>query len=319
VATFQDLLNAIGDPQQHWEIRFQLMQEIEEHTGRWLIVYAANFRRSSPTTPNSIEERDLIGFSDLIDGATTNKLDVLVHSPGGSAEVTEQIVDLLRSKFDDIRFIVPHMAMSAATMLCLSGNAILMDERSALGPIDPQIRIPLPTGEVWLPAQVIIDEFERAQRTIADDPSMLPIYLPWLSQFGPYVQICRNALDLSKELVQNWMREFMFAGEPDAADKAQRIANYFADHNLHKSHARTIRINQVIAQGVKVLDMRQDQKLRDLVWRLYCAIDLLFERTLIVKLFENPHGVNWSRLTPQHAPGAIPPFVRPQQQLTQVQ
>jgi hypothetical protein len=137
------------------------MQEIEAHTGRWLIVYAANFRRSSPTAPNSIEERDLIGFSDLIDGATTNKLDVLVHSPGGSAEVTEQIVDLLRSKFDDIRFIVPHMAMSAATMLCLSGNAILMDERSALGPIDPQIRIPLPTGEVWLPAQVIIESLNE--------------------------------------------------------------------------------------------------------------------------------------------------------------
>lgn len=307
MATFQELLEAINDPQQHWQIRLQLMREIEAHTGRWLIVYAANFRRSSPAAPNSIEERDLLGFSDLIEGATTKELDVVVHSPGGSVEATEQIVHLLRFHFDDIRFIVPHMAMSAATMLCLSGNAILMDERSALGPIDPQIRIPLPTGEVWFPAQVIIDEFERAQQAIASNPSLLPIYLPWLSQFGPYVQICQNALNLAKELVRDWMREFMFAGEPDAAEKAQRIAEYFADHNLHKSHARTIRIHQVIAQGVKIINMHQDQRLRDLIWRLYCAINLLFERTLIVKLFENPHGVHWSRVAaeqqvPSHQP-----------------
>jgi len=158
--TFQDHLNAISDPQQHQQIRLQLIQDIEQHTGRWLIVYAANFKRGSAAAPNSLEDRDLIGFSDLIDGATGPALDVLIHSPGGSAEVTEQIVSLLRANFSDIRFIVPHMAMSAATMMCLSGNWILMDERSALGPIDPQIRIPSPHGEVWFPAQVVIDGFE---------------------------------------------------------------------------------------------------------------------------------------------------------------
>jgi ClpP class serine protease len=44
-------------------------------------------------------------------------LDLIVHSPGGSPEATEAIVTYLRSKFNDIRVIVPQAAMSAATML----------------------------------------------------------------------------------------------------------------------------------------------------------------------------------------------------------
>lgn len=295
MATFQDLLNNVHDPKQHWEVRLQLMREIEQNTWRWLIVYAADFRCGIPSAPNSIEDCDLIGFSDLIGGATVRQLGVLIHSPFGSAKVTEQIVDLLRSNFDDIRFIAPRMAMSAATMLCLSGNCTLMDNRSALDSIDPKIRISLPHGEVWFPAQVLIDEFERAKSAITEELSLLPVYLPCLSQFGPFVQVCRNALALFKELFEKRVSEFMFANEPDANERAHKVANYFADHNLHKSHVRTILITQVVAQGVKVMDMRQENRFSELIWRLDWAIDLYFDRTPAVKSFENAHGVSWTR------------------------
>ncbi|MQY59252.1 MAG: hypothetical protein GH144_06555 [Clostridia bacterium] len=41
-----------------------------------------------------------------------------------------------------MRFLIPHTAYNAATMLALSGDEILMDDRSTLGPIDPQIMMP---------------------------------------------------------------------------------------------------------------------------------------------------------------------------------
>ncbi len=68
-------------------------------------------------------------------------LDVFLHNPGGSAEATESIVELLRARFSNIHFIVPNIAKSAATMMAMSGDQILMDERSELGPIDPQLII----------------------------------------------------------------------------------------------------------------------------------------------------------------------------------
>ena len=182
--TFQNYLDIIKDSKQHQQIRLQLIGDIEAHTKRKLIVYAADFRKA----PYSIIDlTDKAGFSDLIEGIQGNPLDVLVQSPGGFAEATEDIVKLLRANFSHIRFIVPHTAMSAATMFCLSGNEILMDERSSLGPIDPQIQITSGQGPISVPAQIIIDGFEQAKDSISKDPKNLPVYLPWLSQYTLFV------------------------------------------------------------------------------------------------------------------------------------
>ena len=54
----------------------------------------------------------------------------------------------------DIRVIVPHMAMSAGTMIACSSREIIMGKESSLGPIDPQYHN--------VPAQGVLKEFERA-------------------------------------------------------------------------------------------------------------------------------------------------------------
>lgn len=52
-------------------------------------------------------------------GLRNEKLDLIVHSGGGSAEATDAIVSYLRQKFKHIRIIIPQAAMSAGTMLAL--------------------------------------------------------------------------------------------------------------------------------------------------------------------------------------------------------
>ncbi len=56
-------------------------------------------------------------------------VDIIIHSPGGSAEATQSIVGMLRENFDNIRFIIPNMSKSAATMMAMSGDEIMMDDR----------------------------------------------------------------------------------------------------------------------------------------------------------------------------------------------
>ena len=70
------------------------------------------------------------------------ELDLILHSPGGSLEVSEQVVTYLRSKYRHIRAVVPQNAMSAATMIACACDGIVMGKHSALGPIDPQITVP---------------------------------------------------------------------------------------------------------------------------------------------------------------------------------
>ena len=89
--TFQELLDSIKNPQEHQTIRLDLIKEIEDITNRNLIVYAVDFTKNNPQVPNSINWVDKTGFSDLIEDITGKKLDIFLHSPGGSAEAVEQM------------------------------------------------------------------------------------------------------------------------------------------------------------------------------------------------------------------------------------
>ena len=91
------------------------------------------------------------------------KLDLILHSPGGSPEAAEQMLEYLRTQFDYIRAIVPLQAKSAATMIALGCDEILMGEHSELGPIDPQILVPVPEGRRFAPAHAILRDFKRAK------------------------------------------------------------------------------------------------------------------------------------------------------------
>ena len=65
-------------------------------------------------------------------------LDLVLHTTGGSPAAAEAIVNYLRAKFgNDIRVIVPQLAMSAGTMIACSAKQIIMGKQSSLGPIDP--------------------------------------------------------------------------------------------------------------------------------------------------------------------------------------
>lgn len=139
--TFQQLLKEVGDHKKHQQLIKDFAKKIARITGRELIVYAADFNKNHPLVPHSIHFSDKTCFSDLMENISSDEVDIFIQSPGGSAEVTKAIVGQIRDKFKHVRFIIPNMAKSAATMMVLSGDELLMDDRSELGPIDPQIQI----------------------------------------------------------------------------------------------------------------------------------------------------------------------------------
>lgn len=303
MSTFQELVEGIKDPKQHHDLRISLIKEIEEITKRKLIVYAADFNKSHPAVPNSINQLDLTCFSDLIEKIDSDSIDILIHSPGGSAEATEQLVSMLRENYKNIRFIVPRMAKSAATMLALSGNKILMDDRSELGPTDPQIAMPLQNGIglVFVPAKAILNGFNKARETIETKGSdVLPAYLPLLNKYDLHIlEICEDSLKLSEELIREWLVKYMFDKGKDKEILAQEISKKFLEHDDHKSHARPITISKAKEWKLDVEDMRENKNLRDKVWKLYCAIELFFDRSAAVKLYENAYGTSLMKNFPQ--------------------
>lgn len=301
MSTFQELVEGIKDPKQHHDLRISLIKELEGITKRKLIVYAADFNKSHPAVPNSINQTDLTCFSDLIEKIDGDSIDILIHSPGGSAEATEQIVSMLRENYKDIRFIIPRMAKSAATMLALSGNKILMDDRSELGPTDPQVMIPVPGGIMFVPAKSILNGFNKAKSIIeSEGTDSLPAYLPMLNKYDLHLlEICETSLRLAEELVREWLKKYMFEGRREKEELSKEISGHFLEHDDHKSHARPITISKAKEWKLDVEDMRENKDLRDRVWKLYCAIELFFDRSAAVKLYENAYGTSLMKNFPQ--------------------
>jgi membrane-bound ClpP family serine protease len=113
----------------------------------------------------------------------------------------------MRSMFTNVRVIIPHAAMSAATMLACSANRILMGTHSFLGPIDPQFILQTETGRSAVPAHAILAQFELAKKECAD-PTKLAAWIPMLRQYGPALLVqCQLAQDLSRSLVGEWLEK----------------------------------------------------------------------------------------------------------------
>ncbi|MGI8978705.1 MAG: SDH family Clp fold serine proteinase [Pirellulaceae bacterium] len=70
-----------------------------------------------------------------------NKVLMVLETPGGYMEIAHRIADTLRHHYGQVEFLVPSHAMSAGTILVMSGDAIWMNYYSILGPIDPQIEV----------------------------------------------------------------------------------------------------------------------------------------------------------------------------------
>jgi hypothetical protein len=312
-------------------VRRAKIAELAAHTGRPLLIYASDFLNQNKATACagevSLDMRDKVGFLEGVQGLQGNQLDVMIHSPGGLAEAAESIVKVLRHRFNDIRFIVPSMAKSAATMLVLSGNAVVMDELSELGPTDPQFFIQRGDGSsVYAPAQAIIDQFDKAESALKSDPKKLPAWVPILPLYGPALyQQCKNAIKLSKHLVKQWMIAYMFAGMPRrrAERSARKIANFFGNHNNFLTHLRRVDVDSMLGLGASVLDMRQDVALQNRVHALFHATMLTFDGTGAFKIIENSAGhayvrmlampnVQMSQLAAQLAQPAQPQPVIPQ-------
>lgn len=69
-----------------------------------------------------------------------NKITLFLYSSGGSLESPWPIVSLLREYCDELEVVIPFKALSAATLICLGADKILMTPTSYLSPIDPQGR-----------------------------------------------------------------------------------------------------------------------------------------------------------------------------------
>ena len=291
-------------------VRRQYLAKLQQYTQRSTIIYASGWIQKPKVPPEglSITEEDVQGLMEVFHGLSSDSLDLILHSPGGSAEATEAMVSYIRSKFKDVRVIIPLQAMSAATMLACSADKIVMGKHSFMGPIDPQVVLRTQLGLQAVPAQAVLDQFEIAKRD-CQDPKLLGAWVPMLPQYGPALLIqCQEALKLSKQLVTNWLDKYMYKNLLNHSEKAAAVATALADHASFMTHARPIDRESARNLGLDITDLETDQTLQDLVLSVFHAISHTFQATNTVKIIENHKGRAFVRtIMPINAPIPMQP------------
>ena len=190
-------------------------------------------------------------IEELAKNSETDELVFIINTPGGVAETVEKMVEIIRHHYKEVSFVVPDMAMSAGTILCMSGDKIYMDYSSALGPIDPQVAN---SDNQLVPALGYLDQVERliekSKLGSLTDAEFAILQNQDLATLRRYEQ----AKDLSISLLKDWLVKYKFkdwdvhssTGEKvkqsEKVERAEQIAVDLSNHKHWHSHGRMIGI-----------------------------------------------------------------------------
>ncbi len=302
---WHNILNEIGKMgSPHDVVRRNYLKKLSEYTGRNTIVYYSGWLQKN--VPGSeVNDSDKTGFMTVINGLDRTKgLDLILHTPGGLTAATESLVDYLHNMFgNDIRAVVPQLAMSAGTMIACSCKSILMGKQSNLGPIDPQL------GP--LPAHGIVEEFKRAHNEIKtaqinaimnpNDPAAIAevntkiaLWQPIVAKYSPaLIGECEKNIEWSETMVKDWLTRNMLSDlAPDVLERVRGvIMKELADHKVSKSHGRHIPMQKCIDIGLKIEKLEDDQTLQDLVLSVHHSCIHTLSETPSFKIIENQNGI----------------------------
>lgn len=95
------------------------------------------------TEDQSINEEHVPMVRSAILQSKASKLFLVIDSVGGVPYSAVRIMRVLRKRFKEIHGVVPHKAMSAATLMMFGTNTIYMSEESQLGPLDLPMEHPV--------------------------------------------------------------------------------------------------------------------------------------------------------------------------------
>ncbi len=200
------------------------------------------------------------------DDISYDKIYVILTTPGGSLNPVSRMVTVLRHFYQEVNFIIPNYAYSAGTIFCMSGDNILMNYFSVLGPIDPQVqnkegRMVAALGYLDKVNELI----DKARNNTISQAEFLILKDFDLAELKTYEQ----ARELATEYIQEWLVSYKFKDwnihsdgsavtEKDKKDRAKNIANILSDNNKWHSHTHTITMDDLLQMGLKIINYEND-------------------------------------------------------------
>lgn len=139
----------------------EIIKKIEEKRGSKVITYITSDRQGPVNARVAMDIIPIISNQLRKIGKQEN-IDLVLYSAGGDTMVPWRLVSMIREYCNKFSVIIPYKSHSAATMISLGADEIIMSDMSELSPIDPstanvfnpvdpqnpQARVPISVEEV---------------------------------------------------------------------------------------------------------------------------------------------------------------------------
>lgn len=241
---------------------------------RKLVVYNALFSHPAGIIMN--EDAEIIeNVLRSCDSTGFAGLDLMVHSPGGMPDAAGDIIRVCRTYFTSFQVIVPNMAMSAATVLAMGSDKIVMSETSKLGPIDPQMVFQTKEGAFMRAAKSFIDAFSslvNEANTLAGNGRPLAAHLHLLTKQDPsWIVECIRARNATTALAKRVLKSGMLRTKND--EEVATVVESFLARGDAESHGSRISAGEAQAMGLPIEVMNNKSPIWSLIWEIYVRCD----------------------------------------------
>lgn len=310
------IIQEIGQAQAGTFRRQKLIKKFEEESGRKdgkshkLLVYIA--KMGHPQNRNTINPDDIAPIGSMLQSIDDDIdiIDLIIHSPGGDGNTAEKIVDMCRAYVKaegKFRVIIPNKAKSAATLIALGADKIVMGYSSELGPIDAQIPVNASGVIQYISAQSFIDardELLNLTHKAIQDNKQYQGYLQLLTTIDvAFVKECERAMNFARDVVSKWMNNYMLkekiSDEFQRQEKAGVIAKKLSSAATYLSHGRMINIHDIQADDdlkyLQIDEIKKEDPLWNLLWEIYVRSEVFLSlnnqpNQIKAKLFESSNS-----------------------------
>ncbi|MEK7091087.1 MAG: hypothetical protein AAB887_01090 [Patescibacteria group bacterium] len=261
-----------------------LIPQYEEKEKRKLIVYIAKIGNQK----SAINTDDIAPIGSMLASCgSVENLDLMIHSPGGSGVTAEKIVEMCRKyTTKEFRVIVPNMAKSAATIIALGADKIVMGYCSELGPIDAQKFINVGGITQQLSAQSFISARENLLKELAKAKAEKKEFIGYLQQLSSstvepaFIEECKRELNFAVDLVKKWLPQYMLKAKNPSwnSRKLKQTANTIAK-NLSSAdkrfvHGRMIGPDESDQLGLGITKLEKEDPIWNLLWEIYLRSEI---------------------------------------------
>jgi hypothetical protein len=247
--------------------RTAIISRIEKTRNSRVLTYICSDRQGAAANIGEDAVRPM--YDHVRQMGETESIDLYLYSRGGSVEVPWRIVTMLREHCDKLGVLIPYRAHSAATLIALGCDEIIMTRKAELGPVDPALSRITQEGGTAVQEEIRVEDVMSYIAFLRDKAGL-----------GDQAAIAENVRILA-ETLKPWVLGSLYRTHSHIRSVARRLLachktvldeqrmNVIIESLAEKTYSHGHAIGPTEAKELGLPITRPDADLETAIWQLF--------------------------------------------------